>query len=110
MRAPTKGSSPAPARIARNIQHGRKCHGQAIIGGLGSRRARGHGPHGLIEYGCFTERNGEQGVVPMQNVQADQQGDAEPRLLHCQGLHLVHVLVTDHVEQIADGAAFNPRG
>ena len=40
------------------------------------------GPERGIEGAGFGERNGKYGSVPMQHVEADQQGDAEPALLH----------------------------
>ena len=42
--------------------------------------------------------------MAVDDVQADQQRNAEPRLLDGQSLHLVRGPGTDHVQQIADRA------
>ena len=77
------GAAP-PARIARDVEHRRKGHGEPVGGGLLRRLARGQLPNLRVERRRLAERNGEQRAIPVNHVESDQQRDAEPRLLHGQ--------------------------
>ena len=48
--------------------------------------------------------------MPMHHIEPDEQRNAEPRFLDRQALHLAHLLRTDQIEQIADGAGLDRLG
>ena len=48
--------------------------------------------------------------MTVNDIEADQQWNAEPRLLHGEALHLSHVLGAHHVEQVADRAVLDRLG
>ena len=65
-------SDPSPARIARDIEHGREGHTDAVGGCLDRRRAGARFPQARFEGSRFGERDWENGSMPMQNVEAGQ--------------------------------------
>ena len=96
--------SAAPAGIARHVEHRRESHrqtfGRAFARGL-ARRAL---PEGFVEDARLRERDRKERAMAVDDVQADQQRNAKPRILDGQSLHLVRGPGTDHVQQIADRA------
>jgi len=91
-------------------QRRREGHGQPVGGGFPRRFACRQLPGLLVEQGGLGQRDRKQGAVAMDDVEPDQQRNAEAGLLHRQALHLMHRPRADHVQQVADLAAFDGLG
>ena len=94
----------APAKIARDIQHRRERHREAVCRRLPSGFACRELPDVRIERRGFRERHGEKRAVTVDHVEPDQERNAEPRFLDGDSLHVVNVLCADEVEQVAERA------
>ena len=72
----------APARIAGDVDHGREDPGDAVGAGFGAPvRATISAACG-IPAGGDGERNGKRGVVAVDHVEPEEEGDVQARLLH----------------------------
>ena len=71
----------APARIARHVEHRREGHGEAVGRRLDGRLARRALPDRRVERRGLGERHREHRAVAVDDVEADHQRNAEPRLL-----------------------------
>ncbi len=68
-----------PARIARDVKHRRKCHRDAGGAGLVSRHSRGALPQIRIERRRLSKRHRKDRPVAVQDVEAEDQRNAQPR-------------------------------
>ena len=92
----------APARVAGDVEHRRKGHREAVGRHLARGLARRALPGLAVERRGLCERHGEHGAVAVDHVEADQERNAEPRLLDGDSLHVVNWARADEVEQVAD--------
>ena len=94
----------SPARVVRNVHHGRIGPVHALGGRLPGRYTGAEGGILRIPGGGDAQRRGEDGPEAVHHVQAHQQGDVQRRRIHgelLQGTHLVGAL---HVQDRADTA------
>ena len=99
--------NPAPARVARHIQHRGEGEGQAIGGGFRGGGARRSLPQVRIEGRRLGQRDGEDGAVAVDHVEGEQQRHAEPRFLDRDPLHLARLLGAPQIADRADPARFD---
>ena len=98
---------PAPALVARDIDHRREGEVQA-----GCRRLHRHDPRGLfhqqgIEAGSLPQRHGKDGLEPVNHVARQQQRDAQAAVLDRHFLRAAPAGNANAVEQAADPALAN---
>ena len=63
-----------------------------------------------IKQGRFRNRYGKQRAMPMDDVEADQQRNFQPRVFHRKLLHLPNRSRTYEVEEVANGTALDCLG
>ncbi len=98
---------PPPARVARDIEHRREGHIDAVGGCLDRRLAGAAFPQRGVERSRLGERDREDGFVPMQGIEADQKRDAEPCLFHRDFLNGMHLPRSPDVKEAADPPGAN---
>ena len=92
----------SPARVARHVQHRREGQSDAILRRLLGRGARRFLPKLRIKQAGFRERDGENRVVAVNDVEPQEQGNAEARILHREALDGAHLFGAPEIEQTAD--------
>ena len=107
----------APAGVAGDVQHGREGPADTLCGGFDGRHAGALFHQGGIKSGRQPQRDGENGMITMDDVAAHQQRDSQTGFLHgdalqlvdLRGIHLVEdgadLSVTEGLGVIGDGAA-----
>ena len=79
----------SPTCIARDVEHGRKGHGDAVSGGFRRGLAGRLFPQNRIERGSLGQWDGENRPVSVQNVESEEQRNAEPRFFDGDALNAV---------------------
>ena len=92
---------PAPARVARHVQHRRVGHGEPVGGRLRRRDPSRPLPQVRVERPHLGERQREDGAVAMNDIHDEEQRNAEAGLLERDPLYLAGPL---RAPQIADRA------
>ena len=80
----------APTGIARDVEHGGKGPGDALFTRFGSCHVGTGLDHLRVERGSQSQRNGQYGLVAVNDVAPDDEGDTQPRLLDGRLLYLVN--------------------
>lgn len=92
----------APARLVRDVHHRRVRPVDAAAPGLLRRHRRVGARHGGVEARTLGQRDREVRGVPVDDVQAEDQRDAQPRLLDGDVLQRVELRRADHREDPAE--------
>jgi hypothetical protein len=71
----------APARLVGDVHHRGECPAHPVGARLRGRDLGVRAGHRRVEAGCLGERDGERGPEAVDDVQAEQQRDAQPRFL-----------------------------
>ena len=98
---------PSPARIAGDVDHGGKSPLEPGGRGLRRRDPRGALDGRRVPATCFTQRNWEDRAVTMDHVEAEDQGDLQPRLLDRHALGFVDIPGPPDIQERADQALRN---
>ena len=98
----------SPARVARDVEHRRKSHGDPILCRLLGRDARRLLPEVRGEQAGFRQRNRENRVVAVDDVEAHEQRDAKAGFLHREALDGAGFVRAPEIEQIPDPPGSNP--
>ena len=98
---------PAPARVARHVQHRGEGEGQPLGGGFRGGGARRSLPQVRIEGRRLGQRDREDGAVAVDHVESEQQRHAQPGLLDRDPLHLACLVSAPQVADRADPARFD---
>jgi hypothetical protein len=93
---------PPPARIARHVEHRREGQGDAIVGRLFRRRLRRLLPKVGSEQAGFREGDGKNRVVAVNDVEAQEQGNAEAGFLDREALDGARFVGAPEIEQAPD--------
>jgi hypothetical protein len=99
---------PSPARIARYVEHRRKGQGDPILRRLLRCGARRFLPQVGGKQTGLREGDGKNRVVAVDNIEAQEQGDAETRVFDGKALHGPHLVNAPEIEQISDASGSNP--
>ena len=98
----------SPARVARYVEHRRESQGDAVLRRLLGGDARRLLPKVRGELAGFRQRNRENRVVAVDDVETHEQGNAEAGFLHRETLDGARLVRPPEIEQISDPPGSNP--
>jgi hypothetical protein len=101
---------PAPAGVARHVDHRREGHRDPVSRRLLGGRARSLFPKARIKRAGFRERNRKDRMVAVNDVETQQQGNAKARFFHCEPLDRAHLFGAPEIQQPADSSGANALG
>ena len=92
----------SPTRVAADVHHRTECPGDAVGTGFDGGNTCGF-PNGCHIPGAGkSQRDGEDGFVTVYHIHAEEQGNAQTGVFHCQLLHVAYLVHSFQVEKSAD--------
>ncbi len=91
----------SPTRVARHVEHRREGQADAIPCGLLGSAARGFFPQDRVEQTGLRQRHWKNRPVAVDDIEAEQQRDSEPRFLDREALHGVYRFASPEVQKAA---------
>ncbi len=97
----------APARVAGDIRHGRKRPVQPLSGRLGRRDPRAFFNQFKVPARGLTQRNRKAGLVPMHDIEPEDERDTKSRIVDGIVLHDPDFLDADNIQHRSDHAGLH---
>ena len=100
----------SPTRVAADVHHRTECPGDAVGTGFDGGNTCGF-PNGCHIPGAGKpQRDGEDGFVTVYHIHAEEQGNAQTGVFHCQLLHVAYLVHSFQVEKSSYKSLFNLLG